>query len=158
LTGGELIDLDCNSVIWAYGIKLTFYNLCAQQATIHSVGATELPAKLPAGYSYLMGLQLDILTSGQIIKSLPTGTGIGMDYPLNDQSRDQLVLLYWNDPDGDGKGEWVEFSKQLGRDKITQTLTTKSLVEFYRVNPVAREVLFATLTTDKTGIFILVKK
>jgi len=158
LTGGELINLDCNSVIWAFGIKLTFYNLCAQQATIHSVGATGLPAKLPAGYSYVMGLQLEILTNNQIIKSLPNGTGIEMDYPLNDQSREQLVLLYWNDPDGDGKGEWVEFTKPLGKDKLTPALTTKAADEFYKLNPLAREVIFSTLTTDKTGIFILVKK
>ena len=26
--GGELIDLDCSSVFWAFGAKLSFMNLC----------------------------------------------------------------------------------------------------------------------------------
>jgi hypothetical protein len=158
LTGGELIDLDCNSVFWAFGIKLTYYNLCDYQTTIHSLGAKELPAQLPAGFSYVMGLDVDVLSHGQVVKSLPNGTGIEMDYPLNKLSSDKLGLLYWNDPDGDGKGEWLDVTKQLGKDKIFQTLTTASADEFYKLITSAADTFFPTLTTDKTGIFILVKK
>jgi len=117
-----------------------------------------LPAKLPTGFSYVMGLDVDILTKGQIVKNLPNGTGIEMDFPLNKQSQDKLALLYWNDPDGDGKGEWVEVSKQLGKDKIFQTLSIKSTNELYKLITSAADTFYPNLTTDKTGIFILVKK
>jgi hypothetical protein len=158
LTGGELIDLDCNSIFWAFGIKLTYYNLCDYQTTIHSVGAKELPAALPNGFSYVMGLHVDVLSQGQIIKNLPNGTGIEMDYPLNTISHDKLALLYWNDPDGDGKGEWIEVTKQLGKDKIFKALTILSADEFYKLLTTTTDTFFPTLTTDKTGIFILAKK
>lgn len=158
MTGGELIDLDCNSIFWAFGVKLTYYNLCDYQTTIHSVGSSELPDKLPAGFSYVMGLKVDILSNGQLVKNLPNGTGIEMDYPLNQQTRDHLALLYWNDPDGDGKGQWVQVSKQLGKDKIFQTLSIKSADEFYKLITSAADTFYPNLTTDKTGIFILVKK
>jgi hypothetical protein len=158
LTGGELIDLDCNSIFWAFGIKLTYYNLCDYQTTIHSVGATELPAQLPAGFTYLMGLDVDILSHGQILKNLPKGTGIEMDYPLNKESREKLALLYWNDPDGDGQGEWVNFSQQLGRDKLPQALNTTSADELYKLLTNAADTFYPSLTTDRTGIFILAKK
>jgi len=158
LTGGQLIDLDCNSIVWAFGVKLTYYNLCDYQTSLHSVGSNELPAKLPAGYSYLLGLKVDVLSQGQLVKNLPNGSGIEMDYPLYKESRDKLTLLYWNDPDGDGKGEWVEFKQQLGKDKIYQTLSLKSTDEFYKLITSATDPFNPTLTTDKTGIFILVKK
>jgi len=153
-----LIDLDCNSIFWAFGIKLTYYNLCDYQTTIHSVGATELPARLPAGFTYLMGLDVDILSKGQIIKNLPNGSGIEMDFPLNQQALDKLALLYWDDPDGDGKGQWITVSKQLAKDKILQALTTKSSDELYKLIAGAGDTFYPSLTTDKTGIFILVKK
>ena len=117
-----------------------------------------MPAKLPTGFSYVMGLDVDILTNGQIVKNLPNGTGIEMDYPLNTQSPDHLALLYWNDPDGDGKGEWVQVSKQIVKDKIFQTLSIKSTNELYKLITSAADTFYPNLTTDKTGIFILVKK
>jgi hypothetical protein len=158
LTGGELIDLDCNSIFWAFGIKLTYYNLCDYQTTIHSVGAKELPAPLPTGFSYVMGLDVDILSNGQVVKNLPNTTGIEMDYPLNKEAREKLAILYWNDPDGDGKGEWVNISQQLGKDKINQALGTKAADELYKLITTSADTFFPGLTTDKTGIFILAKK
>ena len=122
------------------------------------MGARELPAALPTGFSYVMGLKVDVFSSGQLVKDLPNGSGIEIDYPLNKESRDKLSLLYWNDPDGDGKGEWVEFKQQLAKDKIYQALGMKSTDEFYKLIASASDLFDPTLTTDKTGIFILVKK
>ena len=153
-----MIDLDCNSIFWAFGVKLTYYNLCDYQTSIHSIGKNELPAKLPAGFSYVMGLDVDVLSNGQIVKNLPNGSGIEMDFPLHRESRDKLALLYWNDPDGDGKGEWVEVTKQLAKSKIFQTLSVTSTDEFYKLITSAADIFYPNLTTDKTGIFILAKK
>ena len=158
MTGGELIELDCNSIFWAFGIKLTFYNLCDYQTSIHSVGAKELPAPLPSGFTYVMGLDVDILNHGQSVANLPNGTGIELDYPLNKESRDKLAILYWNDPDGDGKGEWVTFTKQMVKEKILQALGATSDDELYKLITTATDRFYPSLTTDKTGIFILVKK
>ena len=153
-----LIDLDCDSVVWVFGVKLTFYNLCEQQARIESVGASDLPSALPTGYSYVKGLRVDILTKSQFIQNLPDGTGIEMDFPFFNDSPDKFILLYWNDPNGDGKGEWVEVSKPLRRDQLTQALTTKSANELYKLTTAAGDMFYPGLTTDRTGIFVLVKK
>jgi hypothetical protein len=158
LTGGELIKLDCNSVIWAFGIKLTFYNLCDYQTTIHSVGANELPFELPDGYSYVKGLKVDILTAGQLLKELPANAGIEMDFPLNKQSRDQVAVLYWSDPDGDGQGNWIELTKQINFNKISELLGITTGDELYQLIQSFTSSFYPTLTTEKTGIFILVKK
>ncbi|HLO32203.1 MAG TPA: HYR domain-containing protein [Anaerolineales bacterium] len=152
LTGGDLIDLDCNSIFWAFGIKLSFFNLCDQQTTIHSVGAGELPGKLPTGFSFVLGLNVDVLTNGQIIKNLPDNSGIEMDFPTYNQSQDQFAVLYWNG------SEWVEVSQQISIDKLSQTLTLSADDELYQLIQNATQVFYPTLTTDKTGIFVLVKK
>jgi hypothetical protein len=158
LTGGQLIDLDCNTFFWMFGIKFTFYNLCDEQTSVKSLGAIELPAKLPAGLTYVMGVNVDVFTNGKIIKNLPQASGIEMDFPLYKQSGAEFALLYWNDPDGDGKGEWVDISKQLTKDKIFKTLSLKSTVELYQLIPTGKDLSFQTLTTDRTGTFVLVKK
>jgi len=152
LTGGELIELDCNTVLWAFGIKFTFFNLCEQQTSLHSIGAGDLPGKLPAGYSFVKGLKMDVLTNGQIITDLPNGSGIEMDFPLYKQSRDQFTLLYWNG------SKWIEVTKQIGKDKIPQALTLTSADELYQLLSTATETFYPNLTTDKTGFFVLVKK
>jgi hypothetical protein len=154
LTGGELIDLDCNSVFWAFGIKLTFYNLCDQQTTIHSVSANDLPAQLPAGSTLVMGLNLDILTNGQILQDLPNNAGIEMDYPIVNGSHEQFAVLYWDET----AGKWVEVSQQLGADKISQALGTSAPDELYQLIQTSVSTFYPALTTDKTGIFVLVKK
>jgi hypothetical protein len=122
------------------------------------VGASELPATLPAGFSYRMGLNVEILANGQTIKNLPDGTGIQIDFPLNNHSPDHLAVLYWNDPDGDGKGEWIEVSKSLSLDEVIEAFTTKSTDELYKLITSATDTYYPSLTTDKTGIFILAKK
>lgn len=158
LTGGELIDLDCNSVFWAFGIRLTFFNLCDQQTTISSIDATKLPFRLPNGYSYVRGLKIDVLTNGQILKELPANSGIEMDFPLNRQARNQFAVLYWSDPDGDGNGQWVELSKPININKISEYLDVTTGEELYQLILSAPADFYPTLTTEKTGIFILVKK
>ncbi len=157
VTGGKLIPLDCNTVLWAFGIKLSFLNLCDQQTTLHRVGANDLPAELPAGFSFVMGLDVDILTNGQLIKDLPDGSGVEMDFPLYDQSQDKFAVLYWSDKGGDGKGEWIEVSKSLNPSEISTALSQGNDL-YHLVDQGLVNLFYQTLTTDKTGIFVLVKK
>ncbi len=139
-------------MFWAFGIKLSYLSLCDQQTTVHSVGANGLPAKLPAGFSFVMGLKVDVLTNGQLLKELPDGSGIRMSFPLYNQSNDQFAVLYWNG------SEWVEISAQLSMDKISQTLTVNTGDELYQLTHSVTDVFYPILTTGKTGIFVLVKK
>ena len=148
--------MDCNSIYWVWGIKLTFYNLCDQQSLLRGIGANELPAPLPAGVSYLLGVDVTILNNGQVMPNLPDGTGIELDYPL--LSINQLAVLHWNDPDGDGQGEWVEVMQPLNRGQLPQALATESESELYKINTLSGGGFYPILTTDTTGIFILVAK
>ena len=152
LTGGEMIDLDCNSVIWAFGIRINFLNLCDQQTTIHSVGADGLPASLPAGYSLLLGIELDILNDGQVLESLPDGAGIEFDFPL--RSTGMPAVLYWDET----ARQWVEISTSLERREIPEALLRTTGDELYRLVRNQGSIIFPVLTTDQTGIFVLVSK
>ncbi|HLE91865.1 MAG TPA: HYR domain-containing protein, partial [Anaerolineales bacterium] len=161
LTGGGLIDLECNSVLWAFGIKLSFLNLCDHQTTINSIGASDLPAGLPDGFSFVMGLDVQVLSENQIITDLPDGSGIEMDFPIYAQSRDQFAVLYWSDADGNGNGEWIEVSQQLSPDAISKILSSSAGDQLYRLidgSASLTDLYYPILTTDKTGVFILVNK
>ena len=155
LTGGELIDLDCNSVLWAFGIKISFYNLCDYQTTLHRVETSGLPAQLPEGFSFVMGLDVDILSAGQFIEDLPDASGIEMDFPTYDQPSDQFAVLFWSAADG----KWIEVSQQIPADQISQTLNVTAEDELYQIlNENFSNLFHQALTTQKTGIFVLVKK
>jgi hypothetical protein len=154
LTGGQIMDLDCNSVFWAFGIKLSYLNLCDQQTSVHSVSADDLPGTLPVGFSYVMGLNVTVLTDGQILDELPNGTGLEIDFPLYKESADQFVVLYWND----SQGQWIKVSKEIGKNQISETLKTGSGDELYRLTSTDTAVFFPILTTNHTGIYVLAKK
>lgn len=124
---------------------------------MESVSASDLPASLPAGYAYVKGVRVDVLTSGQFIQNLPDGTGIEMDIPFFNASPDTFTLLYWSDPDGDGRGEWIEVTKPLSRNQLLEALTTESPDELYRIMTAAGAMFYPGLTTDQTGIFVLVQ-
>jgi hypothetical protein len=141
-----------------FGVKFTFYNLCDQQARIENVSASDLPGSLPTGYSYVKGVRLDIQTLGQLLQNLPDGAGVEMDFPFFHASPDTFTLLYWNDPDGDGNGEWIEVTKLLSRPQLTTALTARSADELYRITTAAGDMFYPALTTDKTGFFILAQK
>jgi hypothetical protein len=152
LTGGQLIDLNCNSVLTVLGIKLSFFNLCEQQTSISGIGLNDLPAALPAGFSFVAGLDLSILMNGQAVDNLPDGTGIEMDFPAG--AADQFAVLYWDE----SKGEWVEVSQELAQDKVSETLSGSDGPGLYHLTGNALDSIYPVLTTDKTGIFVLVKK
>ena len=157
VTGGGLINLDCLTTINIFGIKVTFFNLCDYQATLNSVDASNLPGQLPNGASFVMGLDVLVLNQGQVIQFLPNGAGIQMDFPAG--SQDQFAVLYWNDEDGDGNGEWIEISQLLNSDKLSQVMSADPADELYHIRASAADGnLYKILTTEKIGIFVLVKK
>jgi hypothetical protein len=108
-------------------------SLCDYQTILENIDADMLPGKLPEGYSLVMGLDLSILRENQAVETLPEGTGVQMDFPVLDNSKDQLTVLYWNG------SAWIEISQQAGDENTANN--------FYQI-----------VTTDKTGIFVLAKK
>ena len=43
-------------------------------------------------------------------------------------------------------------------ERIPKNLSLKSTVELYQLIPTGKDLSFQTLTTDRTGTFVLVKK
>lgn len=157
ITGGELISLDCLTTINAFGVTVTFFHLCDYEATLNNITATNLPGQLPNGTSFVMGLDILVLSHGQDIQSLPNRTGIQMDFPAG--LKDQFAALYWNDEDGNGDGEWIEISQQIKSDEVAQVMSANPADELYHISATAADGdLYKILTTEKTGIFVLVKK
>ena len=126
-------------------------NLCNDDTTIDSVGSGDLPGKLPDGFTYAMGLDLTVLKDSQAIEELPNGTGVQIDFSISGDTRDQFAVLYW-----DGT-KWIEISQSISSDKISQALSGNSGNELYQVQS-ATTTFYQILTTNKTGIFVLVKK
>jgi len=157
---GSLFDLDCLTVIDFFGIKVTFHNLCDYQATIIQMEADTLPSELPATYSFVQGLNVTVLFDGQVVKRLPVGTGVQLDFPIPANAQDQFAVLLWDDEDGDGKGEWLEVTQLIKDKDLSKTLLAPdSKDELYQIVPTETlKAFYRVLTTDKTATFVLVKK
>jgi len=151
VTSGSVIDLDCGSAFWAFGIKLSFLGLCDHQTTLNDISPDNLPGALPDGYAFEMGLGVSILSENQAIEELPNGTGIQMDFPILSGSKDQFVVLYW-----DGS-QWIEVSEQISAEEISQFVDGNSGNELFEVDT-ELDTFYQVLTTNKTGIFVLAKK
>ena len=150
LIGGELVGLDCDSVFIAFGIKLTFMGLCDYQTIVNEVAEGDLPGDLPAGSSYVTGLDLAVLNNGQELQTLPAGAGVQLDFPI---PAGEYAVLYWDE----ATGAWVEVSWPLDPADVADALGIDEGDGLYRLNPSLVSFL-QILTTNKTGIFILVQK
>ena len=151
VTGGNPFDLDCATKANFFGITLKFYNLCDYQAVISVVETNSLPGALPNGYTLVKGLDVSILNGGKLIKPLPQNTGIQMGFPLPAGNASQYTVLHWNN------GQWEEITQPLSDAAIDNALATDALVELYSLTSTSNSSA-QVLTTDLTGIFVLVKK
>ena len=97
VTGGGLLDLDCLTVVDSFGIKVTFHNLCDYQAAVTGAQVDTLPAPLPLGSSFVHGLNVLVLFEQEVIKDLPTGAGVQLDFPISANTQDQFAVLLWDD-------------------------------------------------------------
>lgn len=132
-----------------FGIQLTFLNLCDQQTTLKNVTAGNLPGNLPQGFSFVMSLDVKVLTNGQALQNLPNGSGIQMDFPVS--GADQFAVLYWNG------SSWVEIAQQISEDKVSQVAGSSTDNNLYQILS-SGDAFYKVLTTEKTGSFVLVKK
>lgn len=151
VTGGTPFDLDCATNANFFGITIKFYNLCDYQAVINNVDEDALPAALPNGYTLVKGLDVQILGDGKLVKPLPRNTGIQMGFPLPVSDAAQYTVLHWND------GQWEEIVQPLSDAAIDNALATDGMVELYLLTS-SNNSATQVLTTELTGIFILVEK
>ncbi len=149
VTGGELIDLDCTTVVNAFGVIVKFHNLCDNQAVINEVGANALPGALPNGYNYVQGLDVQVLANGQALPSLPDASGVELNFPLPESA--DFAVLYWNN------GQWVEITQPMNVGDMLNILSKDAAVELYKMSS-SNSNVENVLTTDLTGTFVLVKK
>jgi len=158
VTGG-LLDLDCLTIVDSFGIKVTFHNLCDYQAAIADVQADTLPAPLSSEYSFVQGLNVLVLFEQQVVKDLPTGAGVQLDFPVPANTQDQFTVLLWDDQDGDGKGEWLNVTQLIKDQELSKILSADPNDELYELVPTKTlEAFYRVITTEKTGTFVLVKK
>ena len=146
------MDLDCDSVFLIFGVRVSFMNLCDQQTVINAVEASTLPGDLPAGYSFVMGLDLDVLSDGQSLETLPPGTGVELDFPV--VATGEYAVLFWDED----QGKWVEVSAALDVDQLAGALSGESGDGLYQLSDDVDDLFFEVLTTNQTGIFVLVQK
>ncbi len=149
VTGGEVIDLACNMIVNAFGTTVKFHNLCDLQAVINEVSANALPSALPSGFTFVQGLDIQILAGGQALASLPKTSGVEIDFPLPDGST--YAVMYWNN------GQWVEITQPMNAGDLFNILSKNAAVELYKMSS-SNSSFQNVLTTDLTGIFVLVKK
>ncbi len=155
VTGGELIDLECNTILNAFGVKVTFYNLCDHQAVMDEILANTLPAGLPNGYAFVKGLNINVLFDGDALKELPHTGGIELDFPITDNSQDQYAVLVWDNENN----SWLDVTQTMKDADLAKMLSTETENELYQIVPTEiTKALYRILSTDKAGTFVIVKK
>jgi hypothetical protein len=154
-----LLDLDCLSVIESAGIKITFHNLCDFQALVTPAMATTLPAQLPDQYTFVQGLNALVLFENEVVKALPAGTGVQLDFPVPANTQQLYAVLLWDDEDGDGNGEWLDATLLLQDKDLSKAMAANTGDALYHLVPTKTlEAFYRIITTEKTGTFVLVKK
>lgn len=152
LTGAQLVDLECNSVFSVFGVRISFLNLCDHQTVINSLGTSDLPGNLPAGYSFVLGLDVEVLSDGQPVETLPAGAGVELDFPVS--ATGEYAVLFWNED----RGEWVEISSLLDTGELSGALNSENGDGLYQLGENAADPFLKVLTTNQPGIFVLVQK
>lgn len=159
IKNGNLLNLDCLTSMNVVGVKITFHNLCDYQAAVSGAQADTLPAPLPNGDSFVQGLNLLVLFNQQIVKTLPSGTGVQLDFPIPANTQDQFAVLLWDDADGDGNGQWLDVTQLINDQDLSKVLSADANDELYQIKPTKTfEAFYRVITTEKMGTFVLVKK
>lgn len=109
-----------------------------------------LPGKLPSDFIFVTGIDVKILSKGEILQVLPNHTSIQLDFPTFSEA-DQFAVLYWNG------SAWVEITQTTKEDNISTRVDVDAANELYQIASGA-DLLYKVLTTEKIGTFVLVKK
>lgn len=157
--GGSLIDLQCLSIVNAFDVEITFHNLCEHQANIALIEKDTLPGVLPDGFTFVKGLDILVLDNGQLMDALPNGTGIQLDFPIPANTQALYSVLYWHDENSDGNGKWIEVSKLVNSGDLSKVMSANAEEELYKISPTDdMKAFYQIITTEQTGIFVIVKK
>ena len=133
VTAGETIDLDCDTTVNAFGIIITFHNLCGYQSIITRVDSNALPGQLDGAMSFANGINIALLLNGEVVAELPAGGEVEVNFPIS-QDSGNFTALQW---DNAGQG-WLE---------LPQAQPADSMNNFYQI-----------LTTESAGTIVLASK
>lgn len=151
---GSLFDLECFTVLNAFGVNITFHNLCDHQAVVTEVTSDKLPGQLPDG-AFVKALTIDILAEGALIKEFPQGAGLQLEFTIPADSQDQYAVFLW---DAENK-DWLDITQLMKDEDLSKMLTTDAEDELYQIVPTeTTKALYRILSTEKTGTFVIVKK
>jgi hypothetical protein len=132
-------------------VKLSFINLCGEQASLKGITANNLPGKLPNGFTLVAGIDVQVLSNGQVLKTLPDDSGIQLGFPTVGGAGDQFAVFYWDGSD------WIEITQETSDDKVAGLVELNAANELYQIESSGEES-YKVLTTEQTGIFVFVKK
>jgi len=130
------------------------------KAIIKRLDSTMLPGDIPAGYSYASAFSLEILQSGNGIKSIEDGGNVVVSFNVpSTQAGTMYSILYW---DAD-KQMWIPLKDFLldenGMPRVFNLYPNDPRLILSGLNFVQEgNSLRAELTTNFPGIFVLVQR
>jgi hypothetical protein len=118
---------------------------------VNGVDEADLPGALPEGSSLVLGLDVDVLSDGQSVETLPAGSGIQLDFPIAGSG--EYAVLFWDE----AQSQWVDVSAELAVEQSSQALGDEAGDGLYKLTPSAN-LLLQILSTNQPGIFVLVQR
>ena len=117
VTGGTPFDVSCfgpvTNMLNPPGVRVTFINLCGDQAVMDNLEETDLPGELPEGLSFINGFSVLIQKENTFLQAFPANAQLLINLVIPASMRDaDLAVIVW-----DGS-KWVEIPGQVVNDYI----------------------------------------
>jgi hypothetical protein len=162
VTGGALTTtLSCTSeptTIAQAGFQVAFTSLCGYSAFVDETFQIGAPGTLPDNQTFVSGISVTVLSSGNPITILPTSSYFTLSFGIpTGMTGDTLVVLYWDPAGNNGIGAWVEKSGTVVDGQLVVTnlnapgtfvIVNKSAIAQTDIHPLGGGNGFYTVVMD----------